>query len=202
MMGYLLHSRSRYGGATAASLLILVAVGRLIGERQFRLGEGDTLAVPWVVLLPLVAASIIAATTTSSMAVMECGAARSMTFVNTLHLGVVAGLGASTCWWVADPLPGPLSAESALRNYAGFLGLALLGTAALGASLNWVLPILIAGVTLVAGSHNGMPVAWAWLIQSDDHVPSLTVAGLLLAVGMMSTSLVPRAFPMRADVAD
>lgn len=185
LTGYWLYLRSRRGGITAGVIVTLGTIGRLIGDRQIRLGEVVPLTVPWVVLLPVVAACVVAPTMSSPMTEFEYSAARTMRPIAFAHLAVASALAAGACWWAAAPLPGPIASDSALRNFLGFLGLALLGNTLLGPALAWVPPVVVAVLALAAGSKDGGPRPLAWPIQYDHDALSMVVALILLLSGLM-----------------
>lgn len=114
---------------------------------------------------------------------------------------VVAGLALIGAALAALPLGvggvsssyGPLTG---LRNFAGFLGLALVGAVTVGAPRSWSVPMSYGLFAFfVAHTHGGEPPLWAWLSRPIPDPAAALVALGLLTLGMLAVL----AFGLRLD---
>jgi len=183
MRGLWLFARTR---RTTTAVLVLLGLGlleRIIGQATFRLSDNNSFSVPWVVVVPLVAATVIGTSTRSMAAQWELTTARHQAAYRAGHAMVLLLLAAGATAWGSDLLTGPLTTTAALRNLLGFTGLALLGAVAAGGNLAWTLPVVAGLATLTAGTSQGSPRSWAWPILADNDKGAILAAVALLMIG-------------------
>lgn len=188
MSGPWLFVKARRTATAVLVLLGLALVERILGSASLRLSENSSLSIPWVVIVPLVAGTVIGLSTRSTAAHWELFSARHQAAYRIAHTVTLCLVGAVSTAWGSNPLIGPLTTQGALRNLAGFTGLALIAAVAIGGNLAWTLPLAVGLASLTAGTSQGSPRGWAWPIQPDSNTAATLVALILLAVGMAAVT--------------
>lgn len=83
---------------------------------------------------------------------------------------------------VSSSVGSPTAAAVVLRSTVSFTGLALLGSAAFGRGLSWLLPAGVALVTYVLGKTTDDQIRpWAWILHPGGDVTWWTSGSLLVA---------------------
>lgn len=164
-------------------LILIGGAAFLLQGSALALPGGGGLTIPWDVLLPLGSACVISMTTRSPLNELEAGAARPLWALRAAHLSILLTAGVTISFAATWSLPDPYSWPSVLRNLAGFVGLGLIGARFLGGRLAWIPAIAFGLATLLAGTANGEPRAWAWPLLTDTDTPSYVIAMALLASG-------------------
>jgi hypothetical protein len=183
MSGPLLFLRARRTGTSAVALLLLGLIQKPLGNAAIRLGSDRDFAIPWVVMVPVVSGAIIGTFTATAMGSWEFAAARSVQRGRAAHLALLLLIAMITTSWGTADLTGQFSNTTALRNVAGFTGLALLAATVFGSRLAWTLPMLIGLTSLVSGVYEGRPAGWAWPIHGNGDPGADLTALLLLIAG-------------------
>lgn len=181
--GWWLFARSR---RTLSAVLIITGLGlveRLLGAASLKLSHDNSLSIPWTVITPAIAATVIGASTRSVMGRLEQRTVRSLAGLRATHLTAMLLIAVIVTTVSSTALAGDISAPAALRNLIGFTGLALISATILGGNLAWPLPIGVALATLTAGASQGRPRTWAWPIHHNQDASALLVATLLLVLG-------------------
>lgn len=175
----LLHLRSRRSTA-AAALLVAVAVS-LRASRTWV--NGGLLGQVLTMIMLTAVASVVATSTHNPFGEIEKTAPTPTVALRLLHLGcliVVAG-GLTV---LAEPTNTPYAGPGyAIRDLAGFIGLALLGTAALGPTFSWALPL---AYTVACGNalDAGLTAGWTWPTRAAGDRTGILAATALLVVGI------------------
>ena len=159
-------------------MLSLIAIGLVC---WFWLHHSDAPIRMSLVLIPLLPAVVIGASTRSPFGDAELSVSHPLPPLRSGHLGgllllaaLVLTLVAST--WEAESIGWELS-----RNLAGYTGLAFIGARILGSGIGWVVPL---GYVTVAAllDHTSR---WAWATTLPTNRWSLFVAIALLTVGSL-----------------
>lgn len=183
MRGLWLFARTR---RTATAVLVLLGLGlveRFLGQAALQLSGNNSFSVPWVVVVPLAAGTVIGTSTRSLAAHWELTSARNQAAYRIGHVIALFLLAAVATTWGAAPLTGPLTTPAALRNLVGFTGLALIAAVMLGGNLARTLPVVGGIATLTAGTNQGVPRGWAWPILANGDQRAVLIALALLAAG-------------------
>lgn len=185
----------------AALVALIIAVGATVYAGQQvpvpQLRHLTDYSVPLAAVVPVVHAVVLATTTFSPMADLEHTAAQPMRRHRTVQMTIV--LLYATLLAVL-PMAAGASVEvtvAAVRNVAGYLGLAMIGARLFGSGLAWLPPLAMFGPTLLAGVRwDNTPEPWAWSIHGAHSVPAAVTAAVLCAVGL---SLAATTSPRRAE---
>lgn len=173
-----LYLRSRLAGWAAVLLAITCAIAwfwlREMMESGSRVGFS-------LIVIPLLPAVVIGASTRSPFGDTELCVSRSLPALRFVHLagllacGVLA-LDLAANGWSFDNIEWELA-----RNLAGYSGLALIGARILGSGICWVAPLGYA----VAASLVHPDSRWAWPGRLPNDRWSVTVAGTLVLAGLL-----------------
>lgn len=187
--GLVLYAKSRAFLPAAAATMAVAVVGLALGGARLRLSEASAFAVPWVVLLPMATAVVLAMSLESPMRRLEAGAPRRLSGVKLLHIALLTALGTAGSAINTVGLSGPYSLPAALRNEASFVGIALLGGVALGFRLSWLAPMAWAFASLSAGLKEGRPNAWALPIAPNADQAAAWVSLGIFLLGTLTACL-------------
>jgi hypothetical protein len=180
----LLFARTRGLHWAAGGVLLTVAVGLAIGQRAMVLRYGSGAGIPYAVLLPVLAACVIAGSSRSSAHEFERTAARRLVRYRLLATAGLLVLASAGFWLVTAGLPAPVGPVAAVRNLAGLTGLGLLGARLLGGRLAWVLPCtLVISVVSVASGTEGAAAVLVWPMRPDSDGLAGAIAAALLVAG-------------------
>lgn len=189
LLGLYLRSR-RTLSALVALLGVTAATWALLD-----LVDNRTLTTLILIILPLAPAAIIGAALYSPFGETERTASRPFPTLRLAQLTlllVIAGGGAA----IANlPALGEDFRWLLVRNGAGYVGLALLGAWLGGATRAWIVPFLY-GLFVVAAPGNALSRTsrWLWPLQPPAEQAALSIAVLVLLVGLIIGSLAgPRA---------
>lgn len=176
---WLLFLRSRLAFPAAVGLLLNAALYLVIGNLW---GEHADIVLIASVMLPLAAATIVGATTTSPFGELEQMLSRSLV---PLRFGQVAGLltiaalalfGAVTAWH-DSALGGQF-----VRNILGLAGASLLCAFLFGGRWSWTVPVGFSMLVLVQrGAAGGDAPQWAWVVQPTSRLTVVIALSLLIA---------------------
>lgn len=183
MIALRLFCASRRLVGSVVAFAACAAVALWIGSAQLRLREDAATSVPWLVLVPLLPACLVGLGVRSPLHQFDRLAARPMWTVRSLHLAVLAALATVAGVLPAIGLGPPTGAAAALRNLAGFTGLALLGGVVFGSRLSWLLPISWAVSATTLGDPTGTGLPWDWPVRVDADRGALLIALALLVAG-------------------
>jgi hypothetical protein len=177
-----LYLRSRLAG-WAVVILAVIGVLSWIGLRQaMETGSGVSFSL---ILMPLLPAVVIGASTRSPFGDTELSVGRSLPLLRFAHLaGLLAcgalALGLAASGWSLESIKWEL-----VRNMAGYSGLAFVGARVLGSGICWVVPLGYGVVTLMVDSDS----RWAWLSRLPADRWSMTVATTLIVAGLLMVTL-------------
>lgn len=165
-------------------IVVLGVVVRVVGGAALHFRLTDSLSVPWLMFVPLIAATMIGLCVGSEMSDWERQADRSMRTYAVGMLGTLFGLSVLVTSIAAGDLHGAYTSSAAVRNLCGFTGMALISAVLLGATLSWVLPLAYGVISVIGGGQGGQVQVWAWPAVADGH--SLATAQALgwLAIGL------------------
>jgi hypothetical protein len=183
MTGWWLLARAR---RTSSALLVIVTLGltsRLLGDASIRISENSSFSVPWVVVIPTATAAVVGISSRSAVEMLEAGTARSLPALRLAHLAAILLVAAAVTVWGSSDLTADFGPPAALRNLAGFTGLALVSAAIFGGAMAWALPVAMAAAVLTAGASQGRPHDWAWPIHDNTDSVALLAASALLLIG-------------------
>lgn len=179
--GWWLLARAR---RTTSAILIIIMLGLLewiLGSASVKLSHDNSLSVPWAVIIPIAAATVVGTASRSAVTQLELGTTRSLHTLRAAHLALILAVTIAATALGSAGLAGDISAPAAIRNLLGFTGLALLAAALLGANLAWTAPVALGLAALTAGAAGGKPYAWAWPIHyNNDSAAALTAAFLFI----------------------
>lgn len=189
MSQWLLVGKARSLHVAVLALAATALLTRFVGSRVFHLNRDESgTTVPWVVLAPLLSASVCGVLSRSSLSWMEAGASRPTPALRGLHvlvLVLVASL--ATLATTTAAVGSTLTRVSAERNLLGLTGLALLAGTVAGASMSWLLPFALAVATVAVGGTALYP--WGWLSRPDGDTAAFATAISLLILGATSLTL-------------
>lgn len=187
MTGLRLFLASRRSGALFIGLLAVVVACVLLGPRSFLVGSVTPVPIPWIVLLPVVAAYLVAGATVPPTPFQELLASVPVAALSRMFMLVAGALTAAGLWWATSPTPPPVGGPAAVRVFLGFLGLSVISIWAVGVTLGWVPPLL-----LILGAVFMRPSGYSFLVVDwpvrDDWDPAAWVTALVwLACGVGAT---------------
>ncbi|MDT5035570.1 MAG: hypothetical protein QOE03_755 [Micromonosporaceae bacterium] len=182
MVGLLLYARSRRLIAAATAVVGAQLLGIVLGTRSFRISNYSETAVPWLVFLPLISAIIIGTSMRSPLTEFDATARRLLSIWRVAQLGVLSGLSTAGLILLSAGLSGPIGEIAAIRNFVGFVGLALLSGFLLGGRLAWVLPLAVAISAITLGNPVGNGFPWDWPVRFDGDFDAFATA-LILGFG-------------------
>lgn len=192
----LLFLRTRHALTLAVTLLTLVIVGTFVTTVIFRPTAQSEMRIPMGLILPLIPAVVLGATSVvPTLRMRECRAERLLwrwqaiwLSAATIVTAAVLALGTQQLLTVG------YGAVSVARNCVGLIGLALIGSTLLGPALSWSIPLawlIIPGYVYanIYADHAGVLTFFA---QPDARLSSLITAAALFTAGLVGRSLTPR----------
>lgn len=190
MTGEVLFARSRGWGPAVCGIVVLAAIAYVsaawLASRPYF--QGPLARVPVTSLVPVAAAAMVGVCLGS----WDAGLDRSTPHPWPVRrarqaLGWVVVAGAPLAAAVAAD-PQVFGALAMLRNVAGYVGLACLGTVVLGAALSWLPGFVVASTLYLAAPRppTGLDRLWAWPMTAGRPDLSWVTPLLLLAVGVAS----------------
>ncbi|MET9060369.1 hypothetical protein [Streptomyces antibioticus] len=194
LLGY---TRSRDMPRAALISLAVAGVATVYAGRQVPLPQLRQLtdySVPLAAVVPVVHAVVLAGTTFSPMADLEHTAAQPMRRHRAVQMAAVL---LYAMLLAVLPMTAGASADvtvAAVRNVAGYLGLAMIGARFFGSGLAWLPPLAMLGPTLFAGVRwDNTPEPWAWSIHGPHSTPAAVTATALCATGLaLAATTTPR----------
>ena len=163
----------------------------LYGSWEFRVGQQTVQPVPIAVFAPVLIGCALAVLCFSPQPGMDRGAARDLRLITLPLLAGCLALATVGLAVATHSLTGELTTRGACRDLAGFLGLALLGAAVLGAVWFWILPVLAAMIPMLGLHGAGLVSLLVWPLRSDQSSSATVTALVLLVVGFVALA-VPR----------
>jgi hypothetical protein len=194
-----LFARSRRLPGALAALALLALAGTALGTAQFRPHEESEYGIPWVVLVPVLMACVVAVSTESPFPDFDATRSRPLAPARGAHVMALLATAALGTWWTAHSLPAPFTEAAALRNLALLCGLGLLGTVVVAPSLAWVAPLTYGTTVLLVGNETGRVRGWAWLLMPDNSHPATVAALVCFLAGMAAAILWPSDKPLRGQ---
>lgn len=173
--------------AITIAIVVVSALGAVSqGLKMGPIGRSGDLRFPAVLAVPAVIAALVAAVCGSPAPVREAAAAKRIRRFRMLSLGIGVAVASSSIAATIPPL-GAFGLAAAERNFAGFLGIALIGAFAVGPRLAW-LPVLVA---------IGLP-PFFFANRADDPVgiltfyarPASTASSALYAVALLVVGII------------
>ena len=146
-------------------------------------GEASNTRIPWLQTVPMATSDDAGVTPDRPFVRVEAGSPNAKVGC----LIVVAG----GLTFMAEPTNTPYAGPGyAIRDLAGFIGLALLGTAALGPTFSWALPL---AYTVACGNalDAGLTAGWTWPTRAAGDRTGILTATALLAVGITISVTAP-----------
>ncbi len=190
MTGWWLLARARRTSSAVITIIALGVASHLLGDASVRISENSSLSVPWVVVIPMATAAVIGISSRSAVDTLEAGAARSLPALRLAHLAAVLLIASAATLWGSSGLTDEFGSPAALRNLAGFTGLALISAAIFGGATAWALPVAMGVTVLTAGASEGRPHTWAWPIHPNTDSTALIAASVLLLLGTIALATV------------
>ena len=160
----------------------------LYGSFVLRIGQQTVQPVPIAVFAPVLIGCSLAILCFSPQSGIDGGAARNLKPVVLSILLIAFTLAAIGLASATYNLTGDLTSWGACRDLAGFLGLALIGVALLGAAWFWTLPVLAATIPMIGLSGDGLLGLATWPIRPDRSAGANAVATLLLVSGIAAVA--------------
>lgn len=179
---------ARRTGNAVLTLVVLGVIERLLGTASVRFTGNNSFVVPWAVVVPTVAAAAVALASGSATPELEQLTVRNIPRLRLTHASAVVLFATITDYLGTRELGGTISSEAAVRNVLGLAGLALLGATIFGAIWAWILPAVIALISLTAGVTDGTAATWAWPLANNANSGAWVIAVALLVVGLASIS--------------
>ena len=177
-----LYLRSRLAGWAVVILAVIGAISwfwlRLIVE------SGNDVDFSLIVI-PLLPAVVIGASTRSPFGDTELTASRSLPALRFGHLAGLLLCGALALSLAANGWSLESIEWELVRNMAGFSGLAFIGSRVLGSGICWVLPLGYGVIALMVNSDS----RWAWPGELPTDQWSMTVATILIVVGLLAVTV-------------
>jgi len=188
MTGVVAYVRSHRLGWASLGLGLAGVVTFLLAEVFVRQKHFYEMAlVPASAMGPLVMAVVIGATVDEPTDEIAAAAPRRLRLWTVGHVLVVLLLGA-VC---LAPLAGYPNVDwglaAAVRNLAGFTGLALLTAAVVGCVWAWTVPVAYGLGAYALEGLNRTESLLAWPLFPDRRAAGLVVAALLLSAGLLVT---------------
>jgi hypothetical protein len=165
------------------ALLVLTAVAAAAGLALDASDDAD-LTLLLRMTAPLAAAVVVGVSVRSPFGEAERTASQPLPPLRFAHLTLLLAYGVAG-FALASVVPDDGSLGMLLRNGAGFVGLALIGSWTLGTAASWLLPLAYGGGVFFA--YLAQPDRdrwWRWPLQSAGDGSALAVALSLLAVGL------------------
>lgn len=176
---WLLFLRSRRAFPAAAGLLLCAALCWAIGSQW---GEHGDIVLLTSLIVPLAAAAMIGATTTSPFGELELTLSRPL---GTFRLGELAGLlslAAAALFGAVATWEDAAHSWQFARNALGLCGLGLLSAQVVGGRWAWAAPLGFCMLALFqrGAAGDAMP-RWAWVVEPASRATSFIALGLLAA---------------------
>lgn len=193
--------RARHAKVGVPAIVLVLLVGLLTGGVSVALPSlVHTLdsTLPIMLLIPLVAAMIVAWCLDTGDPVNEFLAVRPVQVLDAAAIGMICVVVLS--FGLAERLLfGSDTGFAFARNVLGYIGLMLIGRQALGRNLSVLLPLaFVLAVMLVGRYASGAGRWWAWPLAPPGASRGWLFATGLLVVGVLLTA-VRRLPPGRAD---
>ncbi len=186
MIGIRLFLRSRRVLAAAAVVVMAQAAGLVVGASEFRTSSYTELAVPWVVFLPLISSVAVGVSLRTPFPEVDGSAVRALAWYRTAQAAALGSIALLGTIGMTQHLNGPIGMTAAVRNLAGFTGLALVSAALVGARLSWLLPVASAMTAMTIGSPVNTGFAWDWPVRVDHDYSASVTAFILLVAGAIA----------------
>ncbi|MFD5552213.1 hypothetical protein ACFWIA_00035 [Streptomyces sp. NPDC127068] len=169
------------------ALLVSVQAGRQVSLPQLR--HLTDFSVPLAAVVPVAHAVVLASTVHSPMADLEHSAAQPMRRWRAVHMTAVLGYAVLLAVLPMAAGAGADVTVAAVRNVAGYLGLAMLGARLLGSGLAWVPPLAVLGPTLFLGvGWDNTVEPWAWTLHGPWGTGAAVTAAALYAAGLLAVA--------------
>ena len=165
------------------ALLVLTAIATAAGFALDASNYAD-LTLLLRMTAPLAAAVVVGVAVRSPFGEAERTASQPLPPLRLTHLALLLACGGGG-FALASLLPDDGSLGMLLRNGAGFVGLALIGTRLLGTAVSWLLPLAYGGAVFIA--YLAQPDRdrwWRWPLQPADDGSALAIALGLLVAGL------------------
>lgn len=189
-MTEMLFLRSRRLPMTVAGIVLLHVVGFAVGGRQLSMRPdsetGSDIGVPWLIFMPVAYACLIGLSLRSPLHDLDLTAARRLAAWRVVQVVALAVAAAVSLAVLTRGLTGPTGTASALRNLAGFLGLALLGSRLISGWLVWLPPTAWAITAAMLGDPTNTGLPWDWPVRYDIDYGAFALATLLLIGGLVT----------------
>lgn len=189
MTPLVLYARSRRLVTSVLAIVAAIALGVAIGPASHDLAPGAEGSIPWLMLLPLVFAVTIGLANRSAMHDFDITSARALALWRLGQIAALSGLSVLGILLVTANLNDELFGHlTAVRNLAGFLGLALLTGRLIAGRLGWLVPAAWAFTALTLGDPTNPGLAWDWPVRHDNDLPALWVALTFAALGLVAAA--------------
>lgn len=196
MIVFAVYLRSRRLSAITTAGLVVAVAGWMIGRASVgvpSLRALDHIQLPIASLLPLAMAVVCSTFGRSAVAELEATFPIYHRLYRFGYVGVVV-LVSVLALSPVTVTAGGYGFGSALRNFLGQLGLALLGSVLGGANGSWLFPTTFTlAATMLARGRDGQLAAWAWTVQpGNSRTALLTSIALFLAGALAYVAWGPR----------
>lgn len=161
----------------------------LFGARSMVLRYGSGAGIPYATFLPVMSASMIAASARSRLHDLDRVASRDLRALRAGLVLCLTALAAAVLALTLPSLPPPVGTAAAVRNLVGLTGVGLLGARVLGGRLAWLLPCsLVIAVVSLAGGVEDTSTLVVWLLRADGDRGAWALATVLLAAGLVAVT--------------
>ncbi|WP_018252596.1 hypothetical protein [Salinispora mooreana] len=186
MSGLRLLLKSRRTAPLLLALAAIAVVSRELSGQPLFIGASQPIPLPWPAVLPAITAYLTATAAWSTQPLLEHLAERRVDLYDLLYLTAVVSIGTVLVAWAAQPIIGDITELGAIRNYLGLLGYSLLGAAAFGLAMGWMIPTTLFTTGLVAAGTGSGLAALDWPARHDTEPTSWAISITLLAIGLVA----------------
>lgn len=177
-----LYLRSRLAGWAVLILTIIGAISWFWLRQTMESGSGVRFPL---IVIPLLPAVVIGASTRSPFGDTELSVPRSLPMLRFSHLAGLLLCGALALSLAANGWSLESIEWELVRNLAGYSGLAFIGARILGSGICWVVPLGYGVIALMVDPDS----RWGWLSRLPSDRWSVTVATVLIVAGLLVVTL-------------
>jgi len=169
-------------GVSAVVVVLVVLLGAITASIP-ALASARGLALPLALIAPLALSTMVGYSLTTGDPAVESTAVRPIAALDTASV-VLAALAVSAALGMLDAAGYAEYGAEAGRNAIGFVGLLLIGRAAVGPNAGTAVPVIIVVLLAFFGADAaGEPRWWAWALVDSAERSSWVVSLVLVAVG-------------------
>lgn len=186
----MLYLRARLAGYAGILLVATASLGWVWADKYF---HTRSVSLPVLLMMPLISAVIIVVGVNNPFGEVERTASLPLAPLRLTHLGGLFAWGAGTLCLAGSGCEWPYPEVALVRNLAGFVGLGLFASRAIGARLSWVAPLAFGVLAYQIGNVEVNQrvewVRWAWPMRPSTDPISFAIASVLLLAGLGTVCL-------------